>query len=119
MIGYKYENSVNNQREREQKEKDFLAQQLWRGAGKRLSTALAFNENKKQFYMSYKMQKTFKAFHFDGALNFIPKEVLKPFFPATSYSNQKIDKPVYHREVKIENIKKLKFRKTTYIVVPD
>ena len=41
MIGYVYQNSVNNELARENKEADFLAQPLWNGKGKRISTALS------------------------------------------------------------------------------
>ena len=118
MLGYNYQNSVNNQRERENEMKDFMAQQLWRGKGKRLSPCLAKHEDKGTFYMSYKSQQTFKAFHFDSVLNFIPVAILKPYFPVNNSAKyQGVEKAVYHREINIDNIKKLKFRKTTYEIV--
>jgi len=119
MLGYNYENSVNNQRERENEIRDFMAQKLWRGKGKRLSPALAIHEEKGTHYMSYKMQQTFKSFYFDSVLNFIPASLLKPFFPQYDTAKaQGVEKAVYHREIKIENIRKLKFRNTTYVIVP-
>ena len=117
MVGYSYENSVNNQLEREHKEKDFMAQSLWNGKGKRLSLALSTHIEKGTFYLTYKAQQTFKSFHFDSALNFIPVALLKPFFPKSNYDNQGTDKPVYHREISIDNVRKLKFKKVTYEIV--
>lgn len=118
MIGYNYENSVNNQREREDELKNFMSQPLWKGKGKRLSTALSMHIEKSCFYMSYKSQQTFRSFHFDSALNFIPLALLKPFFPKSNPAKyQGVNKPVYHREIKIDNIRKLKFRKMTYEIV--
>lgn len=118
MVGYEYQNSVNNQREREGELRDFMAQPLWKGKGKRLSTALSTHEEKGTFYLTYKKQQTFKAFHFDSVLNFIPLAVLKPYFkPYYAPKNQGVEKPVYHRELLLDNVRKLKFRKTTYVVV--
>ena len=118
MIGYKYENSVNNQLEREGEMKNFMAQPLWKGAGKRISTALSFHEKNDVNYLTYKKQQTFKSFHFDSVLNFIPLAMLKPYFPKSDPSKyQGVAKPVYHREIKIANILKLKFKKTTYEIV--
>lgn len=117
MIGYKYENSVNNQLEREHKLRDFMSQPLWKGAGERISTALAKHNAKGTFYLTYKKQQTFRSFHFDQALNFIPIALLKPFFPVTDHNYQGLNKPVYHREISLENVKKLKFKGVTYNIV--
>ena len=117
MIGYNYTNSVNNQREREGELKDFMAQPLWKGAGKRISTALATHISKGTFYLTYKKQATFKSFHFDSVLNLIPNALLVPYYKSQGdYSNQGVDKPVYHREISIDNVKRLKFKKQTYII---
>ena len=119
MLGYNYQNSVNNQRERENELKDFMAQPLWKGKGKRLSPCLAMHTEKGTFYMSYKAQQTFKSFYFDAVLNFIPVSLLKPFFPVNNTAKyQGLEKAVYHREISIENIRKLKFKRTTYEIVP-
>lgn len=118
MIGYNYENSVNNQREREDELKDFMSQQLWKGKGKRLSPALSTHVEKGSFYLTYKMQQTFKSFHFDSVLNFIPVALLKPFFPKSDPAKyQGVEKAVYHREISLQNVRRLKFRKTTYEVI--
>jgi len=120
MLGYNYQNSVNNQRERENEIKDFMAQQLWRGKGKRLSPCLAKHIEKNTFYMSYKSQQTFKSFHFDTVLNLIPVALLKPFFPVNNSAKyQGLEKAVYHREISIDNIRKLKFKRTTYEIIPE
>lgn len=119
MIGYKYANSVNNQREREGEITDFMAQKLWKGAGSRISTALATHDAKGTFYLTYKKQQTFKSFHFDGVLNFIPSAILRQYFKSSGSpaKYQGVEKPVYHREIGIENVRKLKFKKTTYVIV--
>jgi hypothetical protein len=118
MVGYVYENSVNNQLEREGKEREFMAQPLWKGAGKRLSTALSTHVTKGTFYLTYKAQQTFRALHFDNALNFIPSAVIKQYFPASDPAKyQGTETAIYHREISIDNVKRLKFQKTTYVVI--
>lgn len=118
MVGYVYENSVNNQLEREGKEREFMSQPLWKGKGKRLSTALSTHTETGKFYLTYKAQQTFRALHFDTALNFIPSAVIKQYFPASDPAKyQGTETAIYHREISIDNVKRLKFRKTTYVVI--
>lgn len=119
MIGYSYENSVNNQLEREHKEREFMAQPLWKGAGKRLSTALSVHIEKETFYLTYKSQQTFKSFHFDSSMSFIPYSQIKPFFPASKPTNQGVNEgnEIHHREIKIDNVKRVKIKKVTYELV--
>ena len=120
MVGYVYENSVNNQLEREEKEREFKAQPLWNGKGKRISTALSTHVEKETFYLTYKAQKTFKSFHFDTALNLIPIALLKPYFPQSDPAKyQGTEKAVYHREISIDNVRRFKFKKTTYELIPE
>lgn len=118
MVGYVYENSVNNQLEREGKEREFMAQPLWKGAGKRLSTALSMHVNKGTFYLTYKAQQTFRALHLDSNLNIIPNRIAEAYFQKSDPAKyQGTEKAVYHRELSIENLRRLKFKKTTYVVV--
>jgi hypothetical protein len=118
MVGYVYENSVNNQLERESKEKDFVAQPLWKGAGKRISTALSMHTAKGTFYLTYKAQQTFRAIHLDSALNLIPSAIIKQYFPASDPAKyQGTETAIYHREISIDNVRRLKFKKTTYVVI--
>ena len=119
MLGYNYTNSVNNQRERENELRDFMAQPLWHGKGKRLSPCLSTHVEKGTFYMTYKAQQTFKSFHMDVLLNLIPNHIVKPFFPEKKNYSQGTEKAIYHREISIDNIRKLKFRKTTYEIIPE
>lgn len=115
MVGYCYENSVNNQLEREGKEREFMAQPLWNGKGKRLSTALSTHIEKGTFYLTYKAQQTYKSYHFDSVLNFIPNALIKQYFPPSDPAKyQGTEKAVYHREIAIDNVKRFKFKKTTY-----
>ena len=118
MVGYIYENSVNNQLEREAKERDFMAKQLWNGKGKRISHALSTHVEKGTFYLTYKYQQTFRALHFDSALNLIPNALIKAFFPVSNPAeSQGTETAIYHREISIDNVRRLKFKKTTYVVI--
>ena len=118
MVGYIYENSVNNQLEREAKERDFMAKQLWNGKGKRLSHALSTHVEKGTFYLTYKAQQTFRALHLDSALNIIPNSIIKAYFPASDPEKyQGTETAIYHREISIDNVRRLKFKKTTYVVI--
>lgn len=118
MIGYCYGNSVVNELERENKIADFIAQPLWNGKGKRLSLALSMHTEKGTFYMTYKAQQTFKAFHFDQNLNLISNSEIKKYFPDTTPKNQGVEKgkEIHHREISIDNIKRFKVKKVTYVI---
>ena len=61
MVGYCYENSVNNQLEREAKEAEFKSQSLWHGKGKRISLALSTHVEKGTYYLTYKAQQIGRA----------------------------------------------------------
>ena len=118
MLGYSYESSVNNQLERESKERDFVAQPLWKGKGKRINTVLAMHVDKGTLYLSYKAQQTFKSFHFDSVLNLIPNSLIKSYFPTndpTKYQGTEI--AVYHREISLENVRKVKVNGITYELI--
>ena len=111
MIGYDYESSMNRQLVREGKAPDFKRLPLWNGKGKHESVALVKHVDTKEKYLSYKYQQTFRSFLFDGLLNPISNEDLKEFYYKSSPR-----KDVEARTVKLDNIKKLKFKKTTYVI---
>ena len=140
MLGYVYQNSVNNQLEREQMERDFVAQPLWNGAGKRVNTVMSSRvekivvqtkrtkagiviqpeitkEGQTFFYLTFKKDKTLKTYSFDINMNLLTKEQLAiALVPPTPAKQGGIIKKINHREIHIENVKKLKFRKTTYVI---
>lgn len=147
MLGYCYENSVNNAQEKLGLERDFVSQALWNGAGKRINAVMSeyvglpmkvkyatkngqktdvvipptekeiAEYKRKQAkvgtkHLSYKYQQTFRSFYLDGNMNLISYKELLPYFPARK------DTPlVEHREIELKNVKKIKFRKTTYELV--
>jgi hypothetical protein len=120
MVGYVYQNSVNNQLEREGKEREFISKPLWNGAGQRINTALSTHKVKGTFYMTFKPHTTYRSMYFDlvdfvAYSNKFMRDFLKPFKAPT---NQGVEegKEIFHREISLENITKLKLKKVTYII---
>lgn len=117
FLGTNYENSVNRQLQREEKEAKFEAKPLWNGKGIRINFSLAKHSETGKFYMSYLPLKTLKSFHFDQFTNLIPNDVVKQYFYQSSNNNQQgTEKEIFHREIGIENIRKFKMKGCTYIV---
>lgn len=108
IIGYDYENSVNNQREREDLLKDFMSQELWRGKGERVTPATSRHKESGKRYLTYKWQQTHEQSYFDADGNVISKEELKKCFYAKKPStSQGVDKPVNHREMALATIQEI------------
>ena len=101
VIGYNYQNSVNNQRGREDAEMDFQSKpRQW---GERLSPL--FVAHKGNLYLTVKVQKAVeKPLYFDAEGIEIDVDDLRPWFYAQSPSRQGLDKDVIHREYNLENI---------------
>jgi len=135
ILGYDYENSVNKQRTREGVEEKFAAQPLWKGYGEVLSSTLAKRKvtKKKQvkgekfdietgeviYYLRYKHEKSLRALHFDSAMAFLPSSLIKPFFkPYYGAKNQGVEKEVVARTLKLENVRRLRFRSMEIQVIP-
>jgi len=121
FLGAIYESSVNNQLEREGLERDFVAKPLWNGKGKRINTVLSTHIDKCEFYLTIKPQKTLRSIFFD-----IAKLVVYSHADLAGCIKQHIapinqgvteGKEIYHREITLSNVRRLKFRKTTYVVV--
>ena len=109
MIGYDYSSSVNRQREREGKEKDFYSLPLWNGRGERVSKALARLKGKEQYYLTLKVEKVISSYFFDAdTMRQIDKNELNGMFYAkSSSSRQGVDKVIVPNEIKLENIREL------------
>lgn len=119
MIGYSYQNSVNNQLERESKEKNFVSQTLWNGKGRRVNPYISEHIEKGDKYMTVKYQQSFMSLFLSNN-QLIDRSKVKPFLPV-KYKNQSqgTDNEVIHLEININNIRKIKMRKTTYILIED
>ena len=116
MIGYSYENSVNNQLQRENKEKDFISQSLWNGKGRRINKCLSEHIEKGEKYLTVKYQQSFISFYMNEN-QIVRREEVKPFLPPKAKNqSQGTEKEVVHLEININNIRKIKMRKTTYLI---
>ena len=116
LLGYDYQNSVNNQRERENKEQNFESGQIWNGKGKKINNCLVKHTEKGTFYVAYKHQQTFRSFYFDDLLQPVKHADLNEFFYASSSKKQNLDQEVNHRYISLENIRRLKMKGVTYIL---
>ena len=112
-IGFDYQNSVNNQRNREDIEGDFLsAPRQW---GKRVD--LKTVEHNGKTYLTTKVEKTFEVKYMAGDLE-IQKASIQAFLPAKSKSaTQKTSKEIIYRDITIENIKSITMKGETFLVV--
>lgn len=111
MIGYNYENSVNNQLEREGKERDFQAES--RPWGTRISPN--FVEHKGNHYLTIKVEKTTPPVYLDKDGNEIDRETLRAHEYAKSRSSrQGTENAVIHREYKLDSILSINMNKETY-----
>jgi phage anti-repressor protein len=115
MIGYNYENSVNNQREREGIESDFQSKPLWNGKGKHINAVLATHTETNEFYLVYKYQQSFRSI-FVNNYTPVPFAELKPFFKVSENKNQGTETIIHHRLIKISNIRKVKMNKQEFVI---
>jgi len=117
MLGYIYSNSINNELKKQRIDQNFLSLPLWKGQGQRLNPLLAKHIGNGKLYISYKYQQTFKSYYFDQNLNRLNENDIILYLKNSKPKINNIDKPVIqHRELSIENIKKIKFKKVTYII---
>lgn len=121
VIGWKYENSVNNQRIREEQPTDesgavlhFTAEpRTW---GERLHNPLV--EKDGQFYLELKVQKSVQHQYQNNQGETIPHNEVQPFLRTRGESKrQQVDKPVILRDYKLSNIKAINMEGTTYEVL--
>ena len=118
IIDFDFEKSVNRQLIRENKEPDFKVKPLWNGKGKHINRRLIEHVETGMKYLAYKHERTLRSIYFDGALNFIPVALLKPYFYKSSKpKNQGTEKVINTRTLKIENIRKIKMLGRTYEII--
>lgn len=116
MIGYNYENSVNNQKEREGQERDFdAAPRQW---GNRIHPCVV--EHKGEFYITVKVERTLAAPRYiDDLGTELDAVEVKPFLPSKGASRQGVDKEVIHREYKVTSIRNIRWNgKRVEIIAP-
>lgn len=110
-IGFIYENSVNNQREKEGLNKDFKAKPRKWGV-KIPHTPLV--KNKDKYYLEMKVQNS-SSDYFENNQR-IPLDKVVPYM-YTGSSRQNVSKEVILRDYLIDNITRIKLNKEEYNVV--
>lgn len=111
-IGFKYENSVNNQRLREASINDFKSEPRKWGT-KIPNTPLV--EHQGTYYLEVKVEKTEQPVYVLSGKIIDNKEII-PYIPKIS-SRQDLVKEVILRDFKIDSISRIKINKTQYEVV--
>jgi hypothetical protein len=96
----------------------FISGDLWHGKGKRISSCLVQHTEKNTFYLSFKHQQTFKSFYLTDDLTPVKSEVLENYLQGSKPTNQNVNEgsEILHREILIDNIKKIKFKGITYLI---
>ena len=113
MIGFRYENSVNNQREREEKDADFVAAP--RAWGVHVQGTPLIEHNGK-FYLECKVEKVLGSHYFlDGEP--ADDEVIEPYLAKRKTSSrQGVDKTVILIDVELKNIETIVMNGDTYTI---
>jgi hypothetical protein len=116
LLGSNYQNRVNNNLDKENKESNFVAESC--KVGTHISSCVLFNENTQLHYLQYEYFKEIKPkveyFHNE---NLIELEKFVQFVPEKTTANQNsLIKKVNSITVKIENIKEISLNKNKYIV---
>lgn len=118
MIGFDYENSLNNQAAREGKEDRDAKARKW-GV---LTADRIFVTHKGAWYLQMKVQSTDTPVYRDDMGNEIAKDTLAPFLPAKSApssTQSDLDKEIIVRDVKMSNVKGMRFNGGEYEIIPD
>jgi hypothetical protein len=116
VIGFRYENSVNNQRAREDKDLDFVA--MPRTWGVHIDgTPLV--EHRERYYLECKVERVIESnYLLDGEL--ADDEVVEPYLAKrTQSSRQGVDKEVVLIDVNLENIEVLVMDGETYEIIKE
>lgn len=114
MIGFDYENSVNRQAAREEKESREAKSRAW-GT---LTANRLFVEHKGAYYLQMKVENASTPVYMypDGTV--IDTNMIKPFLPVKKASSTQadLDKEVIVRDIKMENIAAMRFHSGNYIL---
>lgn len=114
FLNFVYENSVNRQRGREDKEQDFHAQETW---GEHVTNSLILHND--QYYLQCKLEKSLSTeYVVMSTKGIVSEEELKEYLPPRSENkSQGTDKEILNIRPKVTNIKEMVFNRTRYIVV--
>lgn len=113
MIGFNYENAVNNQRTREQAEADFVSQpRKW---GKRVD--LKTVEHNGKVYLTTATLNHYETSYQDIQGNPVAKETVEPFMPVKKPSaTQGTEKEIIYRDFDANNITEITMNGETFTV---
>jgi len=114
IIGYDYENSVNNRRKKEQGEDAEKFKTQGRSWGTRLNRV--FVVNKGGLYVTIKIERTLAdPRFFDGKGNEVQKDEIAAFLPAKrKATTQGVEKDVIHRDYKLLSIQEIRMGGNVY-----
>lgn len=116
LLGCNYENRVNNNLLKENKETNFVAESC--KVGQHVSECVLFNENTQKHYLQAEYFGEIKPqieYYYNG--NLIQKELFAEFIPKKSSPTQNgLDKKVNVFSPKIENIKEITLNKIRYVI---
>jgi hypothetical protein len=110
-----YQNSVNNQREREDLERNFEPEpRKW---GQRIvGTGLV--EHNGELYLETKIQRTLGYTYIDQSGSEVDPAIINPYLPKrVEGERQGVEKPVIWRDYKLASIRELVVDGTTFVVV--
>ena len=116
LIGTNYENRVNNNLSKENKETDFVVSK--NNVGEHFSKCVLFNENTQKFYLQYERFDEIKpktTYLCDGQP--IEKSQFDMFLQISNYSNQGLDREVKILSVTVNNIKEMSLNGKKYKVI--
>lgn len=113
IVNFRYQNSVNNQRVRENKEDDFQsAPRKW---GKRIPKT-PFVEHKDKKYLEVKRERVEYTFYIDGQeIGEDQAQVLEQYLYSSEPKRQKVNNTIVLRDYKLESIEQLKANNQMYI----
>lgn len=113
LIGFDYQNSVNNQAEREDKEEREAKSRTW-GI---LSESRLFVHHKGASYLQLKLQSVTDTVYLLNGVE-ISEESLKPYLSSSSPSSTQddLEKQVIVNDIKMENIKAMTMMGETYVL---
>lgn len=118
LIGFDYENSVNNQANREGKEEREAKPRTW-GV---LTDDRIFVTHKGEHYLQMKVQSTDTPVYRDATGTIVDKAILSPFMPERSgptSTQTDLEKEIIVRDVKMSNVKGMRFNGGEYEIVAD
>lgn len=121
ILGFRYENSVNNQREREGGERDFVAEpRSWGQHVKRADGGLSpLVEHKGRVYLEIKVERSLGSTYYDASGTERTYAELRGILPkAKESSRQEVENPVILRDYALANIREIAIGGEEILIAP-